>query len=79
MPEGRDWVAEKSCLLELLRQESVGIIPEGVAGVTEGATPDLERLYILKRKGFVRVAIQAGAGDCPPRVVLQTCFQCLKQ
>jgi hypothetical protein len=49
-------------LLDLLKRESLGIIPEGVAGVTEGATPELERLYIMNRKGFVRVAIQAGAG-----------------
>lgn len=54
--------AEKGPLLKLLQQESVGIIPEGVAGILEGASPDVERLYIKHRKGFVRVAIQAGAG-----------------
>lgn len=67
-------LAEKSFLLELLQRESVGIIPEGVAGVTEGATPDLERLYILNRKGFVRVAIQAGAGERP---ISCLCLNCI--
>eukprot|EP00884_Botryococcus_braunii_P015866 jgi/Botrbrau1/2963/Bobra.0026s0031.1 len=57
--------AEKEALLKLLKRESLGIIPEGVAGVTEGASPEIERLYINCRKGFVRVAIQAGAGIVP--------------
>lgn len=29
--------------------------------MTRGATPSREAIYILKRKGFVRIAIQAGA------------------
>ena len=38
------------------------MIPEGVAGIFEGATRDKERIYVKSRKGFIRVAIIAGTG-----------------
>ena len=50
-------------LLRLLSKSTVGLLPEGVAGIFEGATRQRERVFIRKRKGFVRVAIKAGAGE----------------
>ena len=35
--------------------------PEGLAGLTNGATPSREAIYISKRRGFIRIAIQASA------------------
>lgn len=55
-------VAEKDAMLRRLRNESLGIIPEGIAGCTHGATPEEEKIYIKERFGFVKIAIQAGAG-----------------
>ncbi len=49
-------------MLLRLKNESLGIIPEGVAGCTHGATPEEEKIFINERFGFVKIAIQAGAG-----------------
>ena len=54
--------ADKPVMLDLLRQNSVGVIVEGVAGIFLGPTRHQERVYLRKRKGFVKAAIQAGKG-----------------
>ena len=41
---------------------SVGLIVEGVAGIFHGATIDAERVYLKQRKGFIKIAMQAGVG-----------------
>jgi hypothetical protein len=56
------FVAAKDKMLPMLKNESLGIIPEGVAGCTHGATPEEEKIFINERFGFVKIAIQAGAG-----------------
>ena len=38
--------------------------PEGLAGMTNGATPSREAVYISKRKGFIRIAIQVRKVYC---------------
>jgi hypothetical protein len=53
--------ADAKTFRNLLRQTNVGMLPEGLAAMTRGATPSKEAVYILKRKGFVRIAIQVGA------------------
>jgi hypothetical protein len=53
--------ADAKTFRNLLRQTNVGMLPEGLAAMTRGATPSKEAIYILKRKGFVRIAIQVGA------------------
>ena len=40
----------------------MGVIVEGVAGIFLGPTKHQERVYLKKRKGFVKAAIQAGKG-----------------
>lgn len=37
----------------------------GIAGIFHGARPGRERVYLAKRKGFVRVAIEAGVDLVP--------------
>ena len=54
--------ADKRVFLECLKRASVGLIVEGVAGIFHGATIDAERVYLKQRKGFIKIAIQAGAG-----------------
>ena len=54
--------ADKPVMLDLLRENSVGVIVEGVAGIFLGPTRHQERVYLKKRKGFVKAAIQAGKG-----------------
>ncbi|BDA41498.1 hypothetical protein COCOBI_02-2790 [Coccomyxa sp. Obi] len=52
--------ADKQTLAALLQRTSVGMQPEGIAGIFCGATPTNEAVFLSERKGFVRVAIQAG-------------------
>ena len=54
--------ADKPVMLDLLKENSVGVIVEGVAGIFLGPTKHEERVYLRKRKGFVKAAIQAGKG-----------------
>jgi len=56
--------ADKPVMLDLLteKKNSVGVIVEGVAGIFLGPTKHQERVYLRKRKGFVKAAIQAGKG-----------------
>ncbi|CAL8461777.1 g1308 [Coccomyxa elongata] len=51
--------ADKHTLAALLQRTSVGMQPEGIAGIFCGATPNNEAVFLSERKGFVRVAIQA--------------------
>jgi diacylglycerol O-acyltransferase 2, plant len=52
-------------MMRLLRHSSVGVIVEGIAGVFHGACPEAERVYLSRRKGFVKAAMQAGAQLVP--------------
>ena len=52
--------------MRLLKKASVGLIVEGVAGIFEGATLTDERVFLKQRKGFMKIAMQAGVGaHCP--------------
>ncbi|KAK9908698.1 hypothetical protein WJX75_001591 [Coccomyxa subellipsoidea] len=57
--------ADRETLAALLKRTSVGMQPEGIAGIFNGATPEREAVFLSQRKGFVRVAIQAGADILP--------------
>lgn len=59
--------ADKGTLMRLLKRESVGLIPEGIAGVHLAAREgrDGEAVYLTKRTGFIRAAIQAGVPVVP--------------
>jgi len=52
-------------MMSLLRHSSVGVIVEGIAGVFQGACPGAERVYLTRRRGFVKAAIQAGTPLVP--------------
>ena len=54
--------ADARTIRQLLKRTSIGMQPEGIAGVFHGARPDREAVYLKQRKGFVKVAIQAGTG-----------------
>lgn len=51
-------------MLAHLRQPgaSLSVIPEGIAGIFLAEDLQDEVIFLSKRKGFVRLAIQAGAG-----------------
>jgi hypothetical protein len=49
--------------MRLLKNASVGIIVEGVAGIFQGATLQHERIFLKQRKGFIKCAIQSGVGE----------------
>ena len=49
-------------LRRVLKRTSIGMQPEGIAGVFHGARPDREAVFLKNRKGFIRLAIQAGTG-----------------
>ena len=51
-------------MLAHLRQPgaSLSVIPEGIAGIFLAQDLQDEVIFLSKRKGFVRLAIQAGAG-----------------
>ena len=55
--------ADKPVILKTLKTASIGIIVEGIRGIYDGATIDQERIFLEERKGFVKCAIQAGAGE----------------
>ena len=55
--------ADKPVILKTLKTASIGIIVEGIRGIYDGATIDQERIFLKERKGFVKCAIQAGAGE----------------
>ena len=57
--------ASKASIMRLLSRSSVGIIPEGIAGVFHGARPGRERVYLKNRKGFVKCALEAGVDLVP--------------
>ena len=55
--------ADRQVMLRLLREGScVGTMPEGLAGIFSGATEHEERICVSQHKGYIRVALQAGAG-----------------
>jgi hypothetical protein len=58
--------ADRKVLLRLLKWSSVGLIPEGVAGIFQGANRNREAIFVSDRHGFVKVAIQAGTGGPSP-------------
>ena len=43
----------------------VSVIPEGIAGIFLASNPDEESVYLSRRKGFCKLAIQGGAGMLP--------------
>lgn len=57
--------AEYKLMLAHLREPgaSLSVIPEGIAGIFLQQEPFTEAIFLSKRKGFVRLAIQAGAGE----------------
>jgi len=57
--------AEYKLMLAHLREPgaSLSVIPEGIAGIFLQQDPSTEAIFLSKRKGFVRLAIQAGAGE----------------
>jgi diacylglycerol O-acyltransferase 2, plant len=57
--------ASKPSVMRLLARSSVGIIPEGIAGIFHGAKPGRERVFLKARKGFIKAAIQAGVDLVP--------------
>jgi 2-acylglycerol O-acyltransferase 2 len=59
--------AEYKLMLAHLRQPgaSLSVIPEGIAGIFLAQDKHNERIFLSKRKGFVKLAIQAGAGEHP--------------
>lgn len=58
--------AERSDMMrELERGNPVAVHPEGIAGIFLGATPSREAAYLRNRKGFIKVAIEAGADIVP--------------
>lgn len=72
--------ADKRVFLECLKRSSVGLIVEGVAGIFHGATIDAERVYLQQRKGFIKIAMQAGVGasahPCNCFISQQLCPPC---
>lgn len=59
--------ADAKTVRRLLVDRSVAICPEGLAGIFHGASRGNgdERVYLAARRGFVRVAIQAGTPLLP--------------
>ncbi|KAK9918066.1 hypothetical protein WJX75_000903 [Coccomyxa subellipsoidea] len=57
--------ADKPVTMRLLKNASVGIIVEGVAGIFQGATLQHERIFLKQRKGFIKCAIQSGVDIVP--------------
>jgi len=58
--------AAGSVVRRLLKDRSVAICPEGVAGIFHGATAGgEEKVYLATRLGFIKIAIQAGTPLLP--------------
>ena len=57
-----DSCADKRALMRELKQHTCALLPEGIAGIFLGASVERERIFIKSRKGFVKLAIQAGVG-----------------
>ncbi|KAK9808224.1 hypothetical protein WJX73_010719 [Symbiochloris irregularis] len=57
--------ADKQSMLTALKHSSLACLPEGIAGIFEGASPSREAIYLQHRKGFVKVAIEAGVDIVP--------------
>ncbi|DBB16583.1 hypothetical protein WJX82_009621 [Trebouxia sp. C0006] len=64
--------ASKHVMLDVLSKASGGAMPEGIAGIFTGASRAQERIYLSKRKGFVKVAMQAGADIVPTYILGQS-------
>lgn len=60
--------AEYKRMLAHLRQPgaSLSIIPEGIAGIFLASDQAAERIFLSRRKGFIKLAIQGGAGALGP-------------
>ncbi|KAK9832853.1 hypothetical protein WJX81_007967 [Elliptochloris bilobata] len=59
--------ADLKLMLQQLRTPGgcVSVMPEGIAGIFLTGDPAKESIFLSKRKGFVRMAIQAGADLVP--------------
>ena len=59
--------ADYKRMLAHLRQPgaSLSVIPEGIAGIFLASDPKTESIFLSRRKGFVKLAIQGGAGADP--------------
>ncbi len=59
--------ADYKRMLAHLRQPgaSLSIQPEGIAGIFLSSDTATESIFLSKRKGFVKLAIQGGAGRAP--------------
>lgn len=54
--------AGKKVMMETLKHYSLACLPEGIAGIFQGASPLREAVYLSNRKGFIKLAIQSGSG-----------------
>ncbi|CAL8465555.1 g5091 [Coccomyxa elongata] len=57
--------ADYHVMKEQLQTTSIGLVPEGVAGIFLGARNGQERVYVRCRKGFIRLAMQTGTDIVP--------------
>jgi 2-acylglycerol O-acyltransferase 2 len=57
--------AGRQNMVNLLQRRSVGLIPEGIAGVFRGANRSREQLYWSPRLGVCRIALLTGAHVVP--------------
>lgn len=62
---------DAACLRKLVRRGSCVLVPEGIAGVFHSHR-EREMVYVQKRKGFIRLAIQEGATLVPVYAFGQT-------
>ena len=65
--------ADATTFRSLLRHTNVAMQPEGFAGITRGATAAREAIYVSRRKGFVRIAIQASSNAHADLVTVFIC------
>lgn len=57
--------ASKKVMMETLKHYSLACLPEGIAGIFQGASPLREAVYLSNRKGFIKLAIQSGSDLVP--------------